>query len=552
MTRVGDILYFLRQIFFPNWVDREDEREPTGLQKILATVFFYLTSRFGAGTLFSVILHVFILTVLSLIMISKPGGFGGVDILGGTGIPSMEPSFNVGSGQGSGNGPGIGSGEGNGPQQNEVPTDTPSGPDSTDQDGRDTGVDPITVVPGEGDRQIAARGGFSRGGGYDNRNLGGRRGTIGGGGGGGGNGGSGTGQGGEDAVEAALRWLAAHQQADGGWSFDFADSCGECSYSGTGRQSRRTAATSLALLAFLGAGYTHQIQSPYRANIDNGLQFLIRDPNGGINGAAIMRDDLRMYSYGLAAIALCEAYALSNERNPRLTLGTEAQAALWRIEAAQRDSGGWNYRPDQEKRQNFIVWGDDVVVGGDTSIFSWQLMALKSGQLGGLHVSQSVLYAAQDFLDAVALDGGRQYHYNPNRIWDPNPERRSISPYTCTAIGLLSRMYFGWKPGDPFLDEGMEQIARWGYTIQEGKVNLYYVYFATLALHHYGGEHWDEWNTGIRELLIQSQSQQGHERGSWYFQDPYCDSGGRLLNTVLATMILETPYRFMPLYRKIR
>ncbi|MCL2710386.1 MAG: terpene cyclase/mutase family protein [Planctomycetaceae bacterium] len=539
MTRAGDVLYFLRQIFFPNWTDREDGGNPTELQKLLAAILLHLTSRNGTGVLFSLVLHAFILAILALWMIPKMSGFAGVDILGSLNVPGVEQSVNIGSANGTA--------DDNGTQQNVASTEATAVSDTTDQLVSETETDPDTeslaVTPGAEDWQTAARGGFGMGGGYGNRNPGGRGRMIGGG---------GTGQGGEDAVEAALRWLAFHQQTDGGWSFDFANSCGQCSHSSISTVDRRTAATSLALLAFLGAGYTHQEPSPYRENVDKGLLFLINDPNGGINGAAIQMDTLRMYSYGLGTIALCEAHALSRERDPTVRLGREAQAALWRIEAAQRNSGGWNYRPDQTSRRDFIVYGDNVDVGGDTSIFSWQLMALKSGQLGGLHVSQSVLYAARDFLDLVALDGGRQYHYTPNKVWDPDPERRANSPYTCAAIGLLSRMYLGWKPGDLFLDAGMEQIARWGYTPRAGEVNLYYAYFATLALHHYGGEHWDEWNTGIRELLIQSQFRQGCESGSWYFQDPYCDSGGRLLNTALAVMILETPYRFMPLYRELR
>jgi hypothetical protein len=81
--------------------------------------------------------------------------------------------------------------------------------------------------------------------------------------------------------------------------------------------------------------------------------------------------------------------------------------------------------------------------------------------------------------------------------------------------------------------------------------NLYYAYYATLALHHYGGEHWDAWNGEIRDFLIRTQSRQGHESGSWYFADDYGDVGGRLLNTALGAMILETPYRIMPLYREM-
>jgi hypothetical protein len=252
-----------------------------------------------------------------------------------------------------------------------------------------------------------------------------------------------------------------------------------------------------------------------------------------------------MYSRGLAAMALCEAYAMNRVQNPLSELGVAAQRSLWIIETAQDTGyGGWNYRPEQQMRGGFRV-------GGDTSIFAWQLMALKSGKIGGLQVSQSVLYAAQDFLDAVALEGGRYYQYTPPGDW--KEELGPDSPKTCTAIGLLMRMYLGWKPGDVFLDDGMGQLVRWGHTPRAGQTNLYYAYYATLALHHYGGEHWGDWNRDLQDFLIRTQSRkQNCESGSWHFRDSYSDVGGRLLNTALAVMILETPYRFMPLYREIR
>jgi hypothetical protein len=161
------------------------------------------------------------------------------------------------------------------------------------------------------------------------------------------------------------------------------------------------------------------------------------------------------------------------------------------------------------------------------------------------------LYAAQDFLNSVAKKGGREYNYIATGNWDKIPERERDSPKTCTAIGLLMRMYLGWKMNDPALDDGMDLLVEWGYKPDTERCNLYYIYYAALALHHYGGEHWDKWNGGLREYLIGEQVRFGCESGSWYFRDSYCDVGGRLLNTALAVMILETPYRFMPLYKEI-
>ena len=541
MARLGDVLYFLRQIIFPNWIDREDDGELTGLQKIFASLFLFLTSRNGTGTLFSVVLHLFILAILSLVMMSQPGSVTGIDILGGFPIPGVEQVIVAPTANDSLNDNGDNTAH---------ETTTPQAPETENPDvpvsngASEPATDPTPGLSDEERRQIQAVGGFTDGGGFQNRTPEGRQRAMQGG---------GSSQGSEAAVEAALAWLASHQnKTDGGWSFHFADCCQQCSHSGSGAN-RRTAATALALMAFLGAGYSHQVESQYRKNVENGLRFLINHPIGGFEGTAIRDDRLRMYSHGLAAIALCEAYAMTKEQRPESELGRAAQRSLRYIEMAQdSDFGGWNYRAEMLFRDED---GRRVRVGGDTSIFAWQLMALKSGKIGGLQVSQSVLYAAQDFLDLVAVDGGRRYNYIQTGGWDKdvnNTDRGIDSPKTCTAIGQLMRMYLGWKPSDPFLDDGMDQIARWGYQPRVGKVNLYYAYYATLAVHHYGGEHWDAWNGGLHELLIRTQSHEGCESGSWYFQDDYCDVGGRLLNTALAVMILETPYRFMPLYREIR
>ena len=75
-----------------------------------------------------------------------------------------------------------------------------------------------------------------------------------------------------------------------------------------------------------------------------------------------------MYSHGLAAITLCEAYAMTHDRK----LMGPAQLSLNHIVYAQDPiGGGWRYAPRQP---------------GDTSVVGWQLMALKSGHMAYLAV----------------------------------------------------------------------------------------------------------------------------------------------------------------------
>ena len=68
----------------------------------------------------------------------------------------------------------------------------------------------------------------------------------------------GGGGGTEDAVRAALRWLARHQSRDGSWgAATYSENCTHDACSGSGARDYDVGVTALSLLAFLGAGYSH-------------------------------------------------------------------------------------------------------------------------------------------------------------------------------------------------------------------------------------------------------------------------------------------------------
>ncbi|MBN2579159.1 MAG: terpene cyclase/mutase family protein [Pirellulales bacterium] len=324
----------------------------------------------------------------------------------------------------------------------------------------------------------------------------------------------------ERAVALALQWFARHQMPDGGWCFnhDAAPQCqGQCRNPGSLAKAR-IAATSLALLPFLGAGQTHK-EGKYKPLVKNGLYFLINQIRIGPEGARLDEPETGfMYSHGLASIVLCEAYALTHDKG----LQTPAQGAINFICYAQDPvGGGWRYMPRQK---------------GDTSVVGWQIMALKSAHMAYLNVPPETVKKAYEFLDSVQTDSGANYGYT-----DPGK-----GPGT-TAIGLLCRMYLGWKKDNPALQRGVEWLCRLGPS--EG--NMYYNYYATQVLHHWEGPEWKKWNEEMREFLILNQAKLGHEEGSWFFSgsDAGASKGGRLYFTALAAMTLEVYYRYLPLYR---
>jgi hypothetical protein len=203
-------------------------------------------------------------------------------------------------------------------------------------------------------------------------------------------------------------------------------------------------------------------------------------------------------------------------------LETYAQQSIDFIVSAQdKRGGGWRY-----------VSG----MPGDTTVSGWQIMALKSGQMAYLRVPQDTIYRATKFLDSVAFKGDSQYQYQP-RV-------KEGKELTTTAVGLLCRMYTGWSLEHPGIGEGVSVLSRNGPSPD----NLYFDYYATQVLHQWGGQEWQDWNYRMRDYLVRTQSNAGHESGSWNFNGSFCGEGGRLYNTALAIMILEVYYRHLPLY----
>ncbi|MCH8922467.1 MAG: hypothetical protein IIA67_04895 [Planctomycetes bacterium] len=321
----------------------------------------------------------------------------------------------------------------------------------------------------------------------------------------------------ERAVDLALQWLANHQMADGGWNFDHRQGkCqGRCANHGSVSQARN-AATAMALLPLLGAGHTHEKGSKYKDVVRGGLAYLGKHMKA--NGS-LHESGGTMYSHGLATIALCEAYAMTQDKKLRLA----AQKSVTFIEMTQDPvGGGWRYNPKQ---------------AGDTSVVGWQITALKAAHMAHLKTNPNTIKGAEKFLNSVSTQNGAYYGYT-------NPGRGNAT----TAIGLLCRMYLGWKHDNPALQRGVRFLSESGPS-----KNLYYTYYASQVMRHYDGPKWKKWNDQMRPMLVKSQDHEGHQAGSWFFggaSDHGASRGGRLYTTAMAAMILEVYYRHLPIYQK--
>ncbi len=322
----------------------------------------------------------------------------------------------------------------------------------------------------------------------------------------------------EKSVNLGLTWLQSIQRKNGSWSFGDVGGAGSPGSMNT----TDVGATSLVLLCMLGGGHTHQTPGQYQETVQKGLAWLAQSAirsQGGADMRGAHQGNSGMYVQGLATICLSEASAMEPKDRDLRRLALEAARF---IEKAQGSDGGWRYQPRE--------------VPGDTSVVGWQVMALQSAKAGGITVAPDSFSDARKFLNKVQAEDGVYYGYTDSQ------KGRG----TTTAVGLLCRMYLGWKREKPQLKQGVEFLSGLG----PSRDDIYFNYYATQVMHHWDGELWDKWNVRMRDQLVETQIKDGPGAGSWDVTDPHGNTGGRIYQTALSLLTLEVYYRHLPIYRR--
>jgi hypothetical protein len=393
------------------------------------------------------------------------------------------------------------------------------------------------------------------------------------------------------SVHAALEWLARHQNDDGSWSVsDFHRLCGRRGYKDRcapnafeGNDNFEVGISSLALLAFLGAGYNPLNKQAVFANADAGqeeglakligeekpltygevvkraLKYLTRsqDPSGRLG----LEVDRHVYNHTIGAIALAEAYGTTGI----WLLRWPAQRAIDYLASMKRRGGGWRY--DLHSRDT------------DSSVTGWAVMALKSAETAKLSFDPAIYndvrrwyerattsasirggiagvpgwdetrkwtltgyLGAKDAGSKVSFSGlNEHYAYNPAltavMVMCTVMMDRRINPPAESAIdSLLAFMPRPWSP---------EDRESWK------TADFYYWYHASYALFQVTSvddPRWKSWNAAIKTALVDTQNVKGFEgsckEGSWEPIDRWSCEGGRVYATALAALTLEVHYRY--------
>lgn len=337
----------------------------------------------------------------------------------------------------------------------------------------------------------------------------------------------------EAAVEAGLQWLASSQSPDGSWiakqfgagSETYA--LGEARY-GTGEKAD-TGVSGLAMLAFLSAGHTH-LDGKHKTTVQLGLQYLLRAqmPSGDLSGPKQVGNDrgvlnARMYCHSIATLALAEAHAMTGDAVLRDSL---LRAAQYSINAQDTRGGGWRYSPRDP---------------GDLSQFGWQAMALRSVQRSGIEIPREVKTRMHGFLESCSTGvAGGLATYRPK---DGRPSE------TMTAESLACRLLLDYPTSLAAQQEALTMIM--DHRPGVGEQNVYFWYYATLALFQLQDAHWREWNMSLkRELLAGQTPVYQPQAGSWPPDKLWGGYGGRVYSTAMSCLCLEVYYRYLPMYQR--
>jgi len=322
----------------------------------------------------------------------------------------------------------------------------------------------------------------------------------------------------EQAVTAALDWLVRHQNRDGSWGGRaFENQCRGEKCGGAAAFDFDAALTGLSLLCLIHGGSTIEI-GPHRDAVKKGLDFLVSRMQE--HGKFTSTSGWYMYQHALATQALVEGYGTSGD--PFLKQAAQ-KAVDFLVFAQNRELGGWRY---------------EARTDADTSVTGWVVLALMTAHDARLKVAG--FKGAREWIERVTEPA----YY---RVGYTHALDAAIQEPRLTAVGLVCRQALGTPSNHPAITVGKEWCLRQLPTAQY--IDLYFAYYATLALFQIGGEPWKRWNDAMVPALLERihdprDPKKGCRRGSFDSQGIFGDYGGRVYGTALSCLMLEVYYRY--------
>ncbi|MFT5285902.1 MAG: hypothetical protein ACI8TQ_002070 [Planctomycetota bacterium] len=334
------------------------------------------------------------------------------------------------------------------------------------------------------------------------------------------------------AVKKGLAWLAKNQSEDGSWYAAIGYKL-NTDYEYT-KKAGHVGVTSLACMAFLAGGYLPG-RGTYGEAVERGLNFVLSCTK---EDGYITWSDTRMYSHAFATLFLAEVYGMTHREDVRHRL----QKAVDIIVDCQNSEGGWRYEPFAPE--------------SDMSIVVCQVLALRAARNIGIRVPKSTVdRAAQYVVDSAITREDAVNRIRRNMFQDEagafhyQKGSSSRSSFPLTAAGVTALHGVGIY-SDEAIQDGLRYLMRnldpfnEHYGLRENGHYFFWYghYYGVQAMYTAGSSQWEAYFENVRELLL------GMQESSGAF--PNRTGPGKAFSTAMGVLILEIPYRFLPIFQR--
>lgn len=336
------------------------------------------------------------------------------------------------------------------------------------------------------------------------------------------------------AVERGLEWLAAHQNSDGSWTakigFKLNNEYRETAEGG------HVGVTALAGTAFLAGGYTPE-RGKYADVLTRALDYVV---SGVQEDGYVTVNGSRMYSHAFATLFLAEVCGMTHRNDVRAKL----QKAVDFIVETQNQEGGWRYVPFSPE--------------SDMSIVVCQAIALRAARNIGIRVPKSTIDRAARYVVDSAIteddqNGFHDFYQDEVGAFNYQRSRGSRSSFPLTAAGVTALHGLGIY-SDESIRRGLDYLRKnltgfnQTYGRREGCHYFFWYghYYGVQAMYTAGTafqmNYWEPYFEEVRAELLALQNADG----SW----PNDMGPGPTFGTAMAVLILEIPYRYLPIFQR--
>jgi hypothetical protein len=309
------------------------------------------------------------------------------------------------------------------------------------------------------------------------------------------------------AVIKGLDYLTTHQADDGSWITG-------------GGQAYPVAMTGLAGTALLAHGHS-PTRGKYAKNIQGAVEYLVRcGTSTGLITGPNQDSGQPMHGHGFALMFLASVYGMVTKESLRQEVRSVIRKAVTLTSQGQSGQGGWTYIPG---------------AGDEGSVTVTQVQALRAAHNAGFLVPRAVIEEAVRYLEKCRTpEGGIQYS-----LLSGGGPRLPIS--AAAVATLYNAGQFESTIATDCLKYVWDQFRATEEWHKEGGHAFYTHLYAAQAFYMAGDQYWDAYFPKSRDQLLAMQAPEG----SWHG-----DGIGEVYGTAIATIILQLPYKYLPVFQR--